>query len=126
MSQYFNLSNGVKQGGVLSAIFFTMYIDSLLLMLKEQGIGCHINGVFMGALSYADDITLICPSLRGLNEMIQMCSDFADDYDITFNDRKSVCIKFGDTLNDYEKVMLKNSEIKWVNEIKHVIIYWKC
>ena len=65
MSQYFNLSNGVKQGGVLSAILFTMDINSLLLMFKEQAIGCHINGVCVGALSYADDITLICLSLRG-------------------------------------------------------------
>ena len=36
---------------------------------------------------------------------------------ITFNDRKSVYIKFGDKLNDYEKVMLTNSEIKWVTEL---------
>ena len=27
-TQYFDLCNGVKQGGVISAIFFTLYIDS--------------------------------------------------------------------------------------------------
>ena len=36
-----------------------------------SGYGCHISGNFMGALSYADDITLLCPSLRGLNAMLQ-------------------------------------------------------
>ena len=30
MSDYFKLSNGVKQGGVLSAHLFTLYIDQLL------------------------------------------------------------------------------------------------
>ena len=28
----------------------------------------------MGALSYADDIILSCPSIRGLNCMIKICS----------------------------------------------------
>lgn len=120
MSNYFSLLNGVKQGGVISAILFTLYIDGLLLRLKESGYGCHINGTFMGALSYADDITLISPSIIGLNKMIAICSKFADDYSITFNSKKSVCIKFGDTIKEHEKVTLKNSEIAWVSKIKHL------
>ena len=56
-SQYFKLSNGVKQGGVLSSILFNIYIDTLL-ELKESGYGCHINNTFVGALCYADDVTL--------------------------------------------------------------------
>ena len=30
-----------------------------------SGFGCHIKGVYMGALSYADDITIMCPSIGG-------------------------------------------------------------
>ena len=124
MSPYFSLANGVKQGGVASAIFFTLYIDSLLIQLKESGYGCYIDGIFIGALSYADDITLISPSIRGLNKMINICSDFADDYHITFNNTKSVCIKFGDKVNQHEKVFLKTSEIAWVNNIRHLGNYF--
>ena len=61
MSEYFTMENGVKQGGVISPIFFSIYIDPLLLQLRNSGYGCHLNGVYMGALSYADDITLIAP-----------------------------------------------------------------
>ena len=50
-TQYFDLCNGVKQGGVISAIFFTFYCDSLFIKLKELGYGFHRNGTFMGALS---------------------------------------------------------------------------
>ena len=50
LSQYFKLSNVVKQGGVLSPIPFTIYIDKLLLELKVSGYGCHINNTFVGAL----------------------------------------------------------------------------
>ena len=55
-SKYFSISNGVKQGGVLSPTLFSIYIDKLLLKLKESGYGCHLNEIYMGALAYADDI----------------------------------------------------------------------
>ena len=61
------------------AILFT-YIDSLLITLKESGYGCHMNGTFMGTLSYADDITIISPRIHGLNKMLSICAEFANTY----------------------------------------------
>ena len=52
--------------------------------------------------------------------MIDICSQFADDYCITFNSKKSMCIKFGEKLRAQEKVILKNTEISWVTTIKHL------
>ena len=63
----FSYSHGVKQSGVISPIFFNLYLDPMLIRLRESRIGCHINNVFTGALAYADDVTIIC--LRGLNKM---------------------------------------------------------
>ena len=74
-SQYFLFKNGVQQGGVLSPIFFTIYIDKLLVMLRTTGIGYHIGSAYSSALSYADDITLL--SVRGLDEMIALCCEYA-------------------------------------------------
>ena len=54
----FCASNGVKQGGVISSIFFSQFIDPLLNRLSKSGYGCHIRGVYSGVLSYADDITM--------------------------------------------------------------------
>ena len=42
-SKYFSLSNGVKQGGVLSPVLFTLYIDKLLIKLKLSGVGCFFK-----------------------------------------------------------------------------------
>ena len=66
--------NGVKQGGVISPILFYLYIDRLLLCLQRSGLRCHISNTYMGALSYADDITLVSPSVYGLNRMLDICN----------------------------------------------------
>ena len=67
-SLYFSIHNGVKQGGVIFPIFFNLYLDPMLIRLRKSHIGCHINNDFTGCLAYADDVTIICPSLRGLNK----------------------------------------------------------
>ena len=77
---------------VQSAKLFTLYIDGLFIELKQSGYGCHINNTYMGALSYADDIILSCPSIRGLNRMIKICSFFANSNHITFNCKKTVLL----------------------------------
>ena len=53
VSTPFSISNGVRQGGVLSPVLFTVYMDILLNMLKDCGVGCYWDGVFVGALGYA-------------------------------------------------------------------------
>ena len=111
-SAYFSMSNGVKQGGVLSAILFTIYIDKILCKLKRSGLGCRMGNSYVGALSYADDITLLCPSIRGLNKMLDICNSFADMYDIKFNAKKSLGIKFGGQQVMSEVLYLGNSRIE--------------
>ena len=69
-SNEFPVSNGVCQGGVLSPILFTVYIDDLLLELERQGIGCYWNKHFIGAICYTDDITLLAPSPSALHLML--------------------------------------------------------
>ena len=58
----FNVSNGVKQGGVISPILFCCYIDQLFSQLLEHsGLGCHGGVSCAGAFGYADDIALVAP-----------------------------------------------------------------
>ena len=41
LSISFTVSNGVRQGGVLSPFLFAIYLDSLLEELSLCGVGCH-------------------------------------------------------------------------------------
>ena len=46
-STEFLLSNGVKQGGVLSPLLFSVYSDDLLCELRQVNVGCHMSGYFV-------------------------------------------------------------------------------
>ena len=59
---------------------------------------------FTDALAYVDDVTIICPSLRGLNKMLEICNEYAAANHIYFNSMKTVCIKYGDPVMEYEKL----------------------
>jgi len=68
LSDYFLAVNGVKQGGVLSAIIFSVYIDGLLVRLMKARFGCHIGSYYVGVLAYADDIVLFAPSPAAMRQ----------------------------------------------------------
>ena len=70
----------------------------------------------MGALSYADDITLIASSIEGLNEMLKLCDNSATVYNVMFNSKKTVFIKFGNEVNRNEAAFLNNQHVKGGHE----------
>lgn len=86
------IQNGVKQGGVMSPVLFSVYLDDLLLRLSKLRVGCHIDNKFMGAFGYADDLVLLAPSLNATKTMLKACEQYADEYNIIFNPQKSKMI----------------------------------
>ena len=69
-SEFFTVTNGVRQGAVASLVFFNIYINELFDILRNSQIGCSIDGYFYGALGYADDISLLCPTREGLQQLM--------------------------------------------------------
>ena len=89
VSQPFKAGNGVKHGGGLSSILFTLYLDVLMDMLKSSEFGCYVGNVFFGDLAYADDIVLLVPSRFALGRLLKQCSLFSKLYQFDFNAKKS-------------------------------------
>ena len=52
----------------------------LLIRLKLNGVGCHIGNQFAGAPAYADDVILLSPSLTGLQNMLDVCKIYSNEF----------------------------------------------
>ena len=93
-SDYFNVPNGVRQGGVLPPKFFAIYLKDLSIKLGWCKSGCYINEQCMNYVIYADDICLLAPNVIGLQQILVVCFNFSIRNDIMFNPVKSVCVAF--------------------------------
>ena len=63
-STLFPVTNGVKQGG------------ELLSKLRENGLGCHMNGQFVGTFINTDVITILALSHSSLRSMLTICNSY--------------------------------------------------
>lgn len=122
ISETFHVSNGVKQGSVISPILFCIYIEGLLYELQKEGIGCYIGDNYCGAVAYADDITLLCPSIRGMRKMLNICTVYAAEHSIKFNAKKSKLLIFpckkGSNIN--VSLTISGESIDVINRDKHL------
>ena len=111
--------NGVEQGGVLSPILFAIYTDSLLERLKNTRVSCHMGSRFVGALAYADDITLLALCKSALSILISVCENYAAEYDIMFNGDKNKLLFFkGRSSVMMPSEIMVNGQIAGVSEKK--------
>ena len=55
----------------------------------------HMGEHFTGSLAYADDITLLSPSMSGLTTLGKVCDEYATAVDVTFNGKKVNCCFLG-------------------------------
>ena len=93
-SEKFSVSNGVRQGSMISPHLFKVYIDDLSVILNSLKIGCSVSDILINHLMYADDLVLICPSSAGLQKLLNVCQQFGLDNDIKFNSKKSAILTF--------------------------------
>ncbi len=124
MSQPFGATNGVKQGSVLSLILFTLCLDDLIAELEDNGDGCRIGMKYFGIVRFADDLKRLSPSLLGLQRMLNICKAFSISTGLTFNAKKTLCIKFHhehhvNEITQYT-IFLGNDKLKWYSQVKHL------
>ena len=55
ISSSFRVSNGVRQGGILSPYLFNVYVNDLSQTLNRSRTGCLSGNITINHLMYADD-----------------------------------------------------------------------
>ena len=122
-SEMFTVSNGVRQGGILSPLFFNVYMYGLTEILCRTECVCTMGGTMINHLMYADDLVILSPSAKGPQRLVDICAAYVDIHDITFNHANTVCIylpsKGNCTLNS-PHISLNLQKLSFVRKFKYL------
>ena len=88
-TEFITINSRVKQGGILSPLFYNVFVDDLMKELQHKNFGCTIGGLYFGAVFYADDIILLGASVRNMKEMVKICCNYCCRYGIHINPTKT-------------------------------------
>ena len=94
LSTAFTTCSGVRQGGILSPLFFNVYMDDLSSILNNAKVGCTINEVIINHLMSADDLVLIVPSIVNcaMQTLLNSCDGFAHDHNVIYSTKRTACM----------------------------------
>ena len=122
-SNSFPVLCGTKQGGILSPDFFAVYINDLIVILKNMGIGCHVIEIFIACLLFADDMSLIAPTREALQKLIDVCAAYCSRYCLKFNVAKTKVMVFGKlsrVVPTLAKISIHGESIEYVQSCKYL------
>lgn len=126
ISTSFKVQNGVRQGGILSPRLFNVFIDELSDEMNTSGYGCHLNNQSYNHLQYADDSVILAPSPNALQKLVNICENFAQRYDMLYNEKKTFCMCIKSKPNISVKVPdvhLNGRKLKWISEHKYLGVH---
>jgi hypothetical protein len=112
-SSWFYVPAGTKQGGVLSPLFYSLYVDDLVVHLQHCGFGCYVRDVFLSCLLYADDMGIVSPSIKALRRLLNIVSEYCGQWDIKLNPKKSKLMFFGRNIGPLAPVYMNGVALKW-------------
>ena len=84
-SDTFSIINGTRQGSMISPALWAVYLDMLIKELRDLGVGCHVGGLYMGVVVYADDVLLMAPTRGAMQTMLDRCEKYAATHNIMFS-----------------------------------------
>ena len=123
MSKSFRVPLGIKQGGINSPDFFGCYIDNISILLRDLHIGCHVLGIFLAMILFADDLCLLAPTRNALDRMIKTCAAYCKEFGLSFNASKSKIMVFSKDNIDHDNlspIYLNGREVEYVDSITYL------
>ena len=126
LSSVFPMTNGVRQGAVLSAIAYCFYCEDLFTLLQQRRSGCWVLGRYHGIVGYSDDNWLLAPSLNALQDMLITCEEYAKSHNLKFSTDenpekcKTKLIAFLKKQRELPSLRLCGTELPWVDKVKHL------
>ena len=119
----------MRQGSILSPFLFAVCMNQLSQTLNKFNIVCFIGQHCLNNILYADDICCIALSCKGLQKLLNVCYEYAQSHDISFNCSKTKIMIFKTKflkLNFVPKIQLGNCVIDYVEKVKYLGFLLTC
>ncbi len=94
-SRWFDVDEGLRQGCPLSPLLYSIYVMGMLEELEREELGVKMDGMWCGALLYADDIVLLAEMAAELQKMLDAIGRYAERWRFDFNALKSKTMVIG-------------------------------
>ena len=122
LSEWFPVTNGLKQGCLLSPLLFNLYINDLVLKIKSSCNGITIGDENVCLLMYADDLVLLARNERDLQSMLDVLNNWCDEWKICINPDKSQIVHFRQKSISRSSYLFKvgSNVIKSVSQYKYL------
>ena len=124
-SENFTISQGVRQGSILSPYLYNIYTE---LLLKELELNCNVGTSlfekFTGIVAYADDIVLLSTTISGLQNLVDKCLSYSEQHGVALNAEKTEFMISGSSDNDKEYLILNHCFIRPTEYFKHLGFLW--
>jgi len=88
-SEVYKTTVGTKQGGPLSPLLFSIYVEDIVNQIDNQNLGFNIGNMCISIILYADDINLLAETRNEMNRILTIVSKFGEDQYIKFNPTKT-------------------------------------
>ena len=93
LSEKFSVTNGIKQGDILSPKLFNNYVNTVNVSLNEKYIGCYKLKCCESSL-LCRWLVLVSPTASAMNEFLRVCEQFSENFELKFNEQKTVLLYF--------------------------------
>ena len=89
VTDWFNVTSGVRQGDSLSPSLFSIFLNNLAQEIKDSNNGVLLGGLCLSILLYADDIVLIAPTPEKLQTMLNIVANWCHKWGMHINIKKN-------------------------------------
>ena len=125
-SEWYPMTCGIHQGGFLSLLKYTAFIDPLISELEQSGTGCTIVGIPTSPVGYADDMATCSTSKNKLDKALNIVSSYAKRWRYQYNAKKSAIMVYGENRTEhgkgvkYRNFKIGKDKVKEYKEYDHV------
>ena len=122
-SEWYEPLCGIHQGGFMSLMKYVIFINSLLVDLKNANICCKIYRIPSTPLGYADDVATCCLSKFKLDKAMDIVYKHGCVWRYELNAKKSGVLVYGESRKDHDVNAVDRQFRLGPNRVKERVFY---